>query len=61
MGVYSLDELVRRWQTGDLTAEQAIGQLLLLIKELAARVTELERMQARRPPGESRLGSQGTR
>ena len=45
MGTYSWEELVRRWQTGELTVEQAIGQLLQLFMELAARVRELERWQ----------------
>ncbi len=43
MGVYSLEEIIRRWQQGDLTAEQAIGQLLQLVRELEARLAELER------------------
>lgn len=47
MGIYSLEELIRRWQTGDLTTEQAIGQILLLLKELARRVSELEQSRAR--------------
>ncbi len=48
MGVYSLDELVRRWQISDLTTEQAIGQMLLVLQELDARVQELERAQPKR-------------
>lgn len=43
MGSYSLDELVRRWQSGQLTVEQAIGQMLLLLKELVERMRALER------------------
>ncbi|MBN1886837.1 MAG: hypothetical protein JW850_02565 [Thermoflexales bacterium] len=43
MGIYSLDELIRRWQTGQLTIEQAVGQILLLLKELVDRMRELER------------------
>lgn len=49
MGMYSLDELVHRWQINELTAEQAIGQMLLLLQELDARVQELERAQPKRP------------
>ncbi len=43
MGVYSLDDLIRRWQTGQLTLEQAVGQILLLLKDLVDRMRELER------------------
>jgi hypothetical protein len=44
MGIYSLDELIRRWQTGQLTVEQAIGQILLVLKELVERMRALERL-----------------
>ena len=42
MGTYSLEELVRRWFTHDITPEQAIGQLLQVIQEIERRVKELE-------------------
>jgi len=42
MGIYSLDELVQRWYTEDLTAEQVVGQVLQVLQELARRVEELE-------------------
>jgi hypothetical protein len=42
MGMYSLDELVQRWYTEDLTAEQVIGQILQVLQELTRRVEELE-------------------
>ncbi len=48
VGAYSLEELVRRWQTGELTIEQAIGQMLLLLKELDAQVRKLELAQFRK-------------
>jgi hypothetical protein len=48
VGTYSLEELVRRWQTGDLTVEQAIGQILLALRELAAQIRELEQAQIRK-------------
>ncbi len=42
MGTYSLDELIRRWQSGELSTEQAIGQMLLIIKRLAEQTNQLE-------------------
>jgi hypothetical protein len=42
MGMYSLDELVQRWYTEDLTAEQVIGQILQVLQELTRREEELE-------------------
>ena len=49
MGLYSLDELVQRWYTEDLTAEQVIGQILQVLQELTRRVEELE--SKNRPEG----------
>jgi len=49
MGLYSLDELVQRWYTEDLTAEQVIGQVLQVLQELTRRVEELE--SKNRPEG----------
>jgi len=42
MGTYSLEELVRRWFTHDITPEQTIGQLLQLVQEIERRLKELE-------------------
>ncbi len=49
MGMYSLDELVQRWFTEDVTAEQVIGQILQVLQELTRRVEELE--SKNRPEG----------
>ena len=49
MGMYSLDELMQRWYTEDLTTEQVIGQILQLLQELTKRVEELE--SRNRPEG----------
>jgi hypothetical protein len=49
MGMYSLEELVQRWYTEDLTAEQVIGQILQVLQELTRRVEELE--SKNRPEG----------
>lgn len=43
MGIYNLEELIRRWRLGHLTIEQAIGQILLWLKDLSERLGELER------------------
>ena len=49
MGAYSIDELIQRWGQHDLTPEQVIGQMLLVLQELKRRVEDLE--QRMRPEG----------
>lgn len=39
---YELPELIKRWERGDLTPEQAIGQILLWLITLVERITKLE-------------------
>ena len=53
MSHYTIDELIARWKKEQLTAEQAIGQILLLLKEMERRMKE-----ARREPGGD--GASGT-
>jgi len=49
MGTYSLDEIMKRWRKGELTAEQAIGQILQIIQSLSQRVGNIEhRLEAQR-------------
>lgn len=49
MGAYSLDEIMKRWRKGELTAEQAVGQILQMIQNLSQRVGNLEhRLEAQR-------------
>ena len=43
MSTYDLDDLLRRWERGDLTAEQALGYLLQNVMTLSARLTAAER------------------
>jgi len=43
MASYSLNELITRWEREKLTTEQAIGQMLLMLRSLTERVRELER------------------
>ena len=42
MGTYSLETLIRKWGLGELTTEQAIGQILLILQEWIRRVEALE-------------------
>ena len=42
MGTYSLETLIRKWGLSELTTEQAIGQILLILQELLRRVEALE-------------------
>lgn len=39
---YPLSELVKKWEREELTAEQAIGQILLWLDMLSKRVTKVE-------------------
>ncbi len=43
MAAYSLDSLLQRWSLGQLTSEQAIGQILQVLQDLEPRVKRLER------------------
>lgn len=47
---YDLSELIKRWERGEITSEQAIGQLLLWVVALAERVTRLEANHRRDQP-----------
>jgi hypothetical protein len=42
MGTYSIEALIRKWGLSELTTEQAIGQILLILQELVRRVEALE-------------------
>ncbi|GIK55558.1 MAG: hypothetical protein BroJett015_12210 [Chloroflexota bacterium] len=43
MAAYSLETVLLKWEKGELSPEQAIGQTLLLVQELAERVGNLEK------------------
>ena len=55
MGTYSLETLIRKWGLNELTTEQAIGQIFLILQSLARRVELLEGKgegpRRKRPPG----------
>jgi hypothetical protein len=42
MGTYSLEHIIREWGKGNLTAEQVIGQILLVIQDIQARLARIE-------------------
>lgn len=42
MGTYSLEVLIRKWGLSELTSEQAIGQILLILQELVRRLEAVE-------------------
>jgi hypothetical protein len=42
MGTYSLETLIRKWGLNELTTEQAIGQIFLILQNLVRRVEVLE-------------------
>ncbi len=42
MGTYGLDNILTSWKHGSLTTEQAIGQILQLLKQMDERLRELE-------------------
>ena len=42
MGTYGLEGVIRAWERGQLTTEQAIGQVLLLLQELEERIRSME-------------------
>lgn len=43
MGTYGLDGVILAWKSGSITTEQAVGQILQLLKGLEERLVELER------------------
>ncbi len=53
MSNYNLDELITRWEHEKVTTEQAVGQVLQLLRSLAERVDELERWRRRQEKGEA--------
>ncbi len=42
MSTYSIEHIIQEWAKDNLTAEQVIGQMLLLIQALKKQVAELE-------------------
>jgi hypothetical protein len=48
MSTYSIEELISRWKREELTVEQMIGQLLLLMQAQEQRLRELSRRASQR-------------
>jgi glutamate 5-kinase len=42
---YPLSELIKRWEREELTVEQAVGQILLWVKDLSKRVRQIEQVR----------------
>ena len=42
MSAYDLDTMLKKWEREELTTEQAIGQILLLLQRISQRVGRLE-------------------
>ena len=54
MGTYTLEEVIKRWTRSDMTTEQVVGQMLLIIQDVARRVGVLEKLrEADRSGGKS--------
>jgi hypothetical protein len=53
MGTYGLEGVIQSWARGDLTIEQAIGQILLLLQEFEERLRSVEQ-RSERDRGQSR-------
>ena len=51
MGTYGLQEVIRRWGRDQLTPEQAIGQILLLLVELHERLQNWSAEKSHRQSG----------
>ncbi len=43
MAAYSLEALLQRWALHQLTSEQAIGQILLILQHVEERLLQLEK------------------
>lgn len=43
MGMYTLEEVMNRWRRGQLTTEQAIGQILQIVHEINQRIGKIEK------------------
>ena len=42
MGTYSLEHIIIEWRRGNLTAEQVIGQILLMLQDIRERLARIE-------------------
>jgi len=49
MSKYDLEQLIKLWALEQLAPEQAIGQVLLQLRDLVERISKLERANRARP------------
>jgi len=42
MSIESIEQVIKLWETGQITPEQAIGKILLWLRELYNRLSKLE-------------------
>jgi len=42
MGTYTMEYVIREWKKGKLTAEQVIGQILLMLQEIKNHLAQIE-------------------
>jgi hypothetical protein len=42
MGTYGLEGVIQAWEREQLTTEQAVGQILLLLQDLEGRLRRIE-------------------
>ncbi len=52
MSAYPLETLLRQWARGDLSTEQAVGQILQILSKLQDRIQEVENKLFRREQAE---------
>lgn len=45
MSAYDLDTMLKKWEREELSTEQAIGQIMLLLQSISHRVGRLEMAQ----------------
>jgi hypothetical protein len=56
MGTYGLESVIQLWEREQLTTEQAVGQILLLLQEFEERLHRLEQRLERYVGRMRRLG-----
>lgn len=53
MSHYEIEEIITRWAKSELTAEQAVGQILLHLQSLSRRLGQVEKRLTRQRNGGS--------
>lgn len=50
MSAYELETIIKKWERHNLTTEQAVGQILLLLQTISDRVGKLEERREKERP-----------